>query len=116
MSNDPAGPGAVVILQICAHASANAVGQGTAAQRNIRLASIFFTAMLVVGCTRMVVPDNPAAQACVADAESKRDLCEVTVSQNHQSCLQRARSFAQTEYAQANAAYQGGLRALAERA
>lgn len=64
-------------------------------------------AMSAVGCTpRMVVPKDPAAQACVADAESKRDLCEVTVSQNHQSCLQRARASAQTEYAQANAAYQ----------
>ncbi len=78
--------------------------------RTTRLTSVAFiplaTTLALIGCTRMVVPDNPAAHACVADAESKRDLCEVTVSQNHQSCLQRARASAQTEYAQANAAYQ----------
>ena len=97
----------VVFLPIRAQGCANCVKQGNAAQRNVRLASLFFTTMLIVGCVpRMVVPDNPVARACVADAESKRDLCEVTVSQNHQSCLQRARASAQTEYAQANAAYQ----------
>lgn len=76
------------------------------AWRTISVALALLTAMLAVGCTRMVVPDNAAAQACVADAQSKRDRCEVTVSQNQQSCLQRARASAQTEYAQANAAYQ----------